>query len=130
MRSKIAQKLLEKTSKETKEFVSLYSDIVVRINELIAEKGYTQKELAESLGKNPSEISKWLNGEHNFTLRSLAKLQAQLGEPIIYVPPSKKFKSDLGSSFKMTVYSNPVRFNTDQMKAGKPQTTPTAPIAA
>lgn len=86
MRSKIAQKLLDKTSIETKEFVSLYSAIVVRINELIAEKGYTQKELAESIGKNPSEISKWLKGDHNFTLRSIAKLQAQLGEPIICVP--------------------------------------------
>ncbi|EON76839.1 transcriptional regulator, XRE family [Lunatimonas lonarensis] len=86
MRSKTAQKLLDKTSIETKEFVSLYSDIVLRINELIAEKGYTQKELAESIGKNPSEISKWLNGDHNFTLRSIAKLQAQLGEPIICVP--------------------------------------------
>jgi len=86
MRSKIAQKLLDKTSIETREFISLHTDIVVRINELIAKKGYTQKELAESIGKNPSEISKWLNGEHNFTLRSIAKLQAQLGEPIICVP--------------------------------------------
>ncbi|MCC5937396.1 MAG: helix-turn-helix transcriptional regulator [Lunatimonas sp.] len=89
MRSKIAQKLLDKTSNETKEFVSLYSAIVVRINELITEKGYTQKELAESIGKNPSEISKWLNGEHNFTLRSIAKLQAELGECIITVPKKR-----------------------------------------
>ncbi|WP_375582381.1 multiprotein-bridging factor 1 family protein [Cyclobacterium xiamenense] len=86
MRSKTAQKLFESTSNETREFVSLYSAIVVRINELIAEKGYTQKQLAESIGKKPSEISKWLNGEHNFTLRSIAKLQAQLGETIICVP--------------------------------------------
>lgn len=130
MRSKIAQKLLDKTSIETKEFVSLYSDIVVRINELIAEKGYSQKELAESIGKNPSEISKWLKGEHNFTLRSIAKLQAQLGEPIICVPKSKKFKSDLGSSLKMTVYSHRIHFNTDQLTAGKPKPAPTAPKVA
>ena len=32
------------------------------------------------------EISKWLGGNHNFTLRSLAKLQAELGEEIIQVP--------------------------------------------
>ncbi|WP_163379450.1 multiprotein-bridging factor 1 family protein [Cyclobacterium sp. SYSU L10401] len=130
MRSKIAQKLLDKTSVETKEFVSLYSDIVVRINELIAEKGYSQKELAESIGKNPSEISKWLKGEHNFTLRSIAKLQAQLGEPIICVPKSKKFKSDMGYSLKMTVYSHQIHFNTDQMTVGKPKKGSTAPKVA
>lgn len=91
MRSKIVRQLLDKTSIETREFVALYSDIVVRINELIAEKGYSQKELAESIGKNPSEISKWLKGEHNFTLRSIAKLQAELGEPIICVPKKDGF---------------------------------------
>lgn len=130
MRSKIAQKLLDKTSLETKEFVSLYSDIVVRVNELIADKGYTQKELAESLGKNPSEISKWLNGEHNFTIRSIAKLQAQLGEPIICVPKSKKFKSDLGSSLTMTVYTSRVHFNTEKMTVGRPQKEFTTPKVA
>ena len=29
--------------------------------------GLTQKELAEKLGKRPSEISEWLTGNHNFT---------------------------------------------------------------
>ena len=49
----------------------------MRISDLIAEKGITQKSLAESLDKKPSEISKWLSGNHNFTIRSLAKLEAE-----------------------------------------------------
>jgi transcriptional regulator with XRE-family HTH domain len=53
------------------------------------------------MGKKPSEISKWLNGEHNFTLRSLAKLEAELGEPIITVP---KWKS-LCSGFSQGPFS-------------------------
>lgn len=130
MRSKIAQKLLNKTPIETKEFVSLYADIVVRINELIDEKGYSQKELAENMGKRPSEISKWLKGDHNFTIRSIAKLQAQLGEPIICVPKSKKFKSEWAASFKMTVFSSRIQYNTDRMTAGKPRKEPTTPKAA
>jgi len=86
MRSKIFQAVLDQTPKDVKIFVDLYGDLVVRINELLAEKGIKRRELAEKLEKKPSEISKWLGGEHNFTLRSLAKLSAELGEPLLEVP--------------------------------------------
>jgi len=95
MRSKIAKRILDKTPKSTKIYVRLYGDIVVRIHELIEEKGLNQKQLAEGMNKKPSEISKWLNGEHNFTLRSLAKLEAELGEPIIQVPNQKMINKPL-----------------------------------
>lgn len=41
--------------------------ITVKIAKALERKGMTQKELAEKLGKRPSEISKWLTGNHNFT---------------------------------------------------------------
>ena len=83
---------MAETPKETRIFVKLYADIVVRINQILKSKGWSQKELASKIGKNPSEINKWLKGEHNFTLRSLAKLQAELEETIIEV---KKDDADL-----------------------------------
>lgn len=58
MRSKNVKKILERTPKETKIFVRMYGDIVLRVNELLEEKGMTQKQLAEGLGKSPSEINK------------------------------------------------------------------------
>lgn len=106
MRSKVAQRMLAKTPEETKIFVAKYADILVRVNELLKDKGYTQKSLAEKLGKKPSEISKWLNGEHNFTLRSLSKLEAELGEPIINVPQRRNYESHNGKKLTMTVHSN------------------------
>jgi len=39
--------------------------------------------------KKPSEINKWLKGNHNLTLKTLAKLEAELGEPIIYTTREK-----------------------------------------
>ncbi len=118
--------MLAKTPEETKIFVAKYADIVVRVNELIRDKGHTQKSLAEKLGKKPSEISKWLNGEHNFTLRSLAKLEAELGEPIINVPQRKKFESSNGKKLTMTVHSNvsyrsKASFVTGKAKVNNPQ---------
>jgi len=89
MRSKVADRMMAKMPEETKIFVDKYADIVVRVNQLLAEKGLSQKDLAEKMDKAPSEISKWLKGEHNFTLRSIAKLEAELGETILYVPQRK-----------------------------------------
>lgn len=85
MRSKIAKRLQEETPEEVRIFVRQYTDIVVRINEILQQKGYTQKELAERMNKRPSEINKWLKGNHNLTLKTIAKLEAELGEPIIGV---------------------------------------------
>lgn len=86
MRSKVAQEILKETPEETRIFVRQYADIVVRINDLLKQKGYTQKELAKKMDKRPSEINKWLKGAHNITLKTLAKMEAVLGAPIISVP--------------------------------------------
>lgn len=111
MRSKILQELLDETPKDSEIFVRWYAAIVLRVNQLMKEKGLTQKALAERLDKTPSEIHKWLSGEHNLTLRSLAKLEAELGEPILIIPQNKKeteFISygSIGSSTTVKVEQN------------------------
>ncbi len=111
MRSKVAERILAKTPEDVRIFVKLHADIVVRVNQLLNEKGYTQKKLAEKLDKRPSEISKWLSGEHNFTLRSIAKLEAELGESLIYVPKIQSFTATSGITTHMTVYKNDLQRN-------------------
>jgi len=85
MRSKVAKKIQEETPEEIRIFVRQYTAIVLRIHAILHAKGFTQKDLAEKMRKNPSEINKWLKGNHNLTLKTLAKLEAELGEPIICV---------------------------------------------
>lgn len=41
---------------------------MVRINQILRENKLTKKDLAVRLEKKPSEISKWLSSDHNFTL--------------------------------------------------------------
>ena len=89
MRSKVAQRILAETPEETKIFARLYADIVVRVNQLLKAKGFSQKDLADKL-------------------RSLAKLEAELGEPIINVPQRKP----IGTTGYVTLYKNNV-INTD-----------------
>ena len=102
MKSKLFQQILEETPLETKIFVDKYSDLALRINQILKEKGISQKELAESMDKKPSEISRWLSGNQNITLRSIAKLEAELGETLVEIPTkniSSKFKEDYEITF-------------------------------
>ena len=56
-----------------------------RIYELMTQKGLSKAEFARAIGKRPCEITKWLSGQHNFTLATLGMLSAFFGESIISV---------------------------------------------
>ena len=55
------------------------------IYKLMQEKGLSKADFARSIGKRPCEITKWLSGQHNFTLSTLAMLSSFFGQPIIKV---------------------------------------------
>ena len=105
MRSKTVDRLLKSTPKDVEIFVDWYADLVVRINQLLRENDISKKELAEKMDKKPSEISKWFSGEHNFTLRSLAKLSAELGEPLMEVPKKKAQTQVIEDGFMCRVHT-------------------------
>jgi transcriptional regulator with XRE-family HTH domain len=105
MRSKVFQRILDNTPNDVEIFVDWYADLVVRINQLLHKNNINKKELAAKMDKSPSEISKWLNGEHNFTLRSLAKLSAELGEPLLKVTKHKVQAEFLNDGFICKVHS-------------------------
>ncbi len=91
-RNALAHQILAETPADLKQFVRRYAEITLRIQQILDEKGITQRELAEILGKKPSEISRWLRGNHNFTLASLVKLEVALGEDIFNITASKMLK--------------------------------------
>ena len=70
---------------DTKIFTNKLADIIDRTEALLAEKEWGQKDLAQAMGKQESEVSKWFNTPHNLTLKSIAKLEAALGAEIIRV---------------------------------------------
>ncbi len=56
-----------------------------RIEYLMQERGLSKKQFADALGNRPSEVTKWLSGQHNFTLATLSMLVTFFGKPIITV---------------------------------------------
>ncbi len=77
---------IDSMPEESKIFVDKSLEIAHYIFQLMEQKGMKQKDLAAKMGKSEAELSKILAGMHNLTLRSVAKLEAALGETIICTP--------------------------------------------
>lgn len=56
-----------------------------KIAEALEKQGMTQKMLAKKMGKSETEVSRWLSGTHNFTLKTLSKISSVLGVNLIAV---------------------------------------------
>ena len=79
------RELLSDISPEERAEARLSFQISNRLDFLMKEKGLSKKQLADAIGKRPSEITRWLSGEHNFTISTLAMLSSFFGQPIITV---------------------------------------------
>ena len=75
-------------SKERMEYVEKSMAVANYISDFIKSSAFKQKDIALKLDKHESEISKWINGFHNLTLKSILKLESvssiQLLNPSIF----------------------------------------------
>jgi transcriptional regulator with XRE-family HTH domain len=85
MASLIFEKAIQRLSHEKLSEIRLSVEIVERIDILMQKHNINQKQLAQKMGKNPSEINKWLSGTHNFTLKTIIRLETLFGESILSV---------------------------------------------
>lgn len=79
------RELLSDITPEERAEARLSFQISNRLDFLMKEKGLSKKQLADAIGKRPSEVTRWLSGEHNFTISTLAMLSSFFGQPIITV---------------------------------------------
>ncbi len=77
--------MLASTHPAIQQEVSLEFDISNRIYELMQERGLSKLQFAQALGKRPSEVTKWLCGQHNFTIKTISLLSSFFGENLICV---------------------------------------------
>ena len=59
--------------------------IADKIEVTLQEKHISHKDLAKLMGKTEAEVSRWVGGTHNFTLRTIARISAALGVDLIGV---------------------------------------------
>jgi len=75
---------------EIDKFVEKNLSITEKVRLALEEKKWTFQDLANAMDKSPSEVSKWLTGLHNLTLKSIIKLEMALGIDLINIEETNK----------------------------------------
>lgn len=79
------REIFNEIPQEKREETRLSFEISNKLDALMKEKRLNRKQLAEAVGKRPNEVTRWLSGEHNFTISTLAMLSNFFGKDIISV---------------------------------------------
>lgn len=83
--AKMLQERLAQVPADTKKQYDYSFDLSDRIDEQMKAQGISRRELARRTGKRPSEITRWLSGQHNFTLATIAKLSVALNHDFLRI---------------------------------------------
>ncbi|TVR81954.1 MAG: XRE family transcriptional regulator [Chitinophagaceae bacterium] len=73
------QELLDEVTPLEMEQTKTKMQLAARIEDFMKAKGWNKSQFAEKVGKNPSEITKWLSGTQNFTVDVLTEIASTLG---------------------------------------------------
>lgn len=77
--SSILGELLNEVSSKVSEKTRKRMLLAVRIEVAIKKKGWKKVDFAKALGKQPSEVTKWLSGTHDFNIETLFDIERVLG---------------------------------------------------
>lgn len=74
----------------------IFSVVISAFSNLVENCGLTKRELAFRLGKEPSQITRWLSGPGNLTIDTMSDLLLGMGVELDYkpVPLSQSIASD------------------------------------
>lgn len=77
--------LVASVPKDVRTEVDMDFDISNRIYQLMQERGLSKEQLAQGLGTRTSEVTKWLSGQYNFSVRTLARLSSYFDQNIVAI---------------------------------------------
>ena len=81
-----------------------------QIRSALSERGLSRKQFADLMGRNPSDVTKWLSGKHNFTIALLEEISDALGTDITGVEDIRTLIEDFDAQgdSNMLMDSGPV----------------------
>lgn len=109
---------LDSIPADTLRMVALSFAISDRIAALMIKRRVSRADLAKAMGKQKSEITTWLSGQQNFTLKTIAKIEEFFGENIIELTPFTSPERGL-----LINYGTP-RFDEPMLLLAEPEPTP------
>lgn len=87
-----------------KNYSKLSNLIAFEILEQLDELNWSQKRLAEEMDVFPQQVNKWVKGNENFTIATLARLGEVLGIELIQVPHRSEVKINLAVKLPNTTF--------------------------
>jgi ribosome-binding protein aMBF1 (putative translation factor) len=115
--SPLIAKLMEERDPKQTERVKKRMKLAAKIEDGIKAKRWKKKDLAEALNKQPSEITKWLSGTHNFTTDTLFEIEDILDINLISLSDQKP---EQVTNFFITVSQKPEKAPPDCVILGDP----------
>jgi len=79
--------------------------VAAKIDDAIISKGWKKTDFARKIGKNPSEVTKWLSGTHNFTIDTLSDIEDLLGINLLNIVEKE---NEMYYYFSGSVQSDPL----------------------
>ena len=79
----ISKWLEENSNPEINSFIEKNLAITEKVRLTMESKGWKSEDLAKVMNKTPYEVSKWLTGMHNLTLKNIIKMEQALGINLI-----------------------------------------------
>lgn len=87
----ISDWLKEHYNPEIESFIDKNFAITEKVRIAMEAKGWKSVDLAKAMDKSPSEVSKWLSGMHNLTLKSLVKMEQALDICLVHIETIKEY---------------------------------------
>lgn len=107
-RSELIDKIYESISPLEEKKVETKMLLAAKIEDAIKEKGWKKGDLLKALGKkNPSILTRWLSGTHNFTIDTLIQLEEVLKIELINIKEKKnQITIQINSEINTSIYYN------------------------
>jgi hypothetical protein len=112
-RSPFLEALREKKDPLESQRVRTSMMLSARIAEALKTKGWNKGQLAKALDKNPSIITRWLSGTHNFTSDTLSDIQQVLDIQLLVRNDNEQNAVVTGYSFLAPDFQRAILRETD-----------------
>lgn len=89
MASEAYKRMMKKIPIEIQRKVNFNLDIADEIYDTLEQRGQKAADLARIMDKSESEISKWLTGTHNFSIKTIQKIGLALDTELIMTKSAK-----------------------------------------